>query len=111
MKWASVRHHRNELMCECDRARGPSVVRESVNRLTAEVTRQAAVTSEEGKAAVTREEAYFRTPPAVRVLVTAATGFTFAFLALLVADLDAVIYSDSRLVHCVGLAVGLRVYG
>jgi hypothetical protein len=68
-------------------------------RLQAEIKRRVAATSKDGKAAVTREVAYFPTPRATRVLVTAAMGFTVAFLALVLADLDAVVHGDSRMVH------------
>jgi hypothetical protein len=71
-------------------------------RLRAEVKRQAAVTP---------EETWFQMPRAVRVPVTAATGFTFAFLALLVADLDSVIYSSSRIVHLEWVALWAALMG
>jgi hypothetical protein len=89
-------------------------------RLRAAIKQRAAATAKEGQAAVTREEAYFRTPWATRVLITAAMGFTSAFLALLLADLDAVVFSDSRLVHlelaalwaaAMGMACGIAEFG
>jgi hypothetical protein len=82
-----------------------------IARLQAEIKRRAAATAEEGQAAVTREEAYFRTPRARRVLVIAAMGFTFAFLALLVADFDTVVYSSSRIVHLVWAALFAALMG
>jgi hypothetical protein len=68
-------------------------------RLRAEIEQRAAAKTVEGQAAVTRVEAYFRTPRAMRALVTAAMGFTVALVALLMADLESVIFGDSRLVH------------
>jgi hypothetical protein len=70
-----------------------------IARLQTEIKRRAAATAQVEEAVVTQEEAYFRTPRGKRMLVIAAMGFTFAFLALVVADLDSVIYSNSRIVH------------
>ena len=96
--------------------------RARITRLETEVKRRAtpAVTPEEAQAAVTPEETWFRWPLAVRVFMIAAVWFTYAFLVLLVGDLDSVIYSGSRIVHLewaafwaalMGLAIAAVTFG
>jgi hypothetical protein len=80
-----------------------------IRRLAAEVKRRRnrldrdTVTPGEPQAAVTRKEeqwgTWFRLPLAWRVFGSVVSGFCFAFLALLVAGLDSVVYNHSRIAH------------
>ena len=45
------------------------------------------------------EEAWLTVSPVARALVLATTGFTIALLALVLADLDSVVFGDARLEH------------
>ena len=77
-----------------------------ISRLAAEVNRRRKAKRRRGlltRGTVGRDEErwknYLEGPLVWRVLTTAVVGFALAFLVLLVADLESLIYSDSRNVH------------
>ena len=70
-----------------------------LGRLRAALEPPAAIVEKEATVADTPEEAWLTVSPVARVLGLATTGFTMALLALVLADLDFVVFGDARLEH------------
>jgi hypothetical protein len=70
-----------------------------LERLRAALKRPVAIAEEEALVVDTPEETWVRISPVTRVFSTAAVAFIGALLALLLADLDFVVFGDARIEH------------
>jgi hypothetical protein len=70
-----------------------------IERLRAALKPPVAMAEKEAPVADTPEEAWLTVSPVARVLGLSTIGFTIALLALVLADLDSVVFGDARLEH------------